>query len=98
VPCYGCQRYLKFKSQRTELNRQTYRDRKMNVKTDKTKLYDGKLKKYTDIRRIYNYFCQQNKGYYSSVFTETVQAQEGGIMIEGKYAGDPTFYYYAVGM
>jgi hypothetical protein len=21
-----------------------------------------------------------------------VQAQEGGIMIEGKYAGDPTFY------
>jgi hypothetical protein len=45
-----------------------------------------------------NYFCQQNKGYYSSVFTETVQAQEGGIMIEGKYAGDPTFYYYAVGM
>jgi hypothetical protein len=63
-----------------------------------TKLYDGKLKSTRTFGRIYNYFCQQNKGYYSSVFTETVQAQEGGIMIEGKYAGDPTFYYYAVGM
>jgi hypothetical protein len=52
--------------------------KKYNVRNGlKVKLYDGKLKS-TDIRRIYNYFCQQNKGYYSSVFTETVQAQEEG--------------------
>jgi hypothetical protein len=35
---------------------------------DQMKLYDG-TEKYTDIQ------VQQNKGYYSSVFTETVQAR-----------------------
>jgi Do/DeqQ family serine protease len=64
-----------------------------------TKLYDGKLKKYTDIREGF-IITSVNRIKVTTVqsFTETVQAQEGGIMIEGKYAGDPTFYYYAVGM
>ena len=31
-------------------------------------------------------------------FIEAVEAQQGGIMLEGKYAGDPTYYYYAFGI
>jgi hypothetical protein len=29
---------------------------------------------------------------------DAVAAQERGIMLEGKYAGDPTYYYYAFGL
>ena len=41
-----------------------------------------------------------NKREVSSVdsFIEAVKKQRGGIMLEGKYAGDPTYYYYAFGM
>jgi hypothetical protein len=31
-------------------------------------------------------------------FVKAVKAQQGGILLEGKYAGDPAFYYYAFGL
>ena len=64
-----------------------------------TKLYNGKLKKNTNIREGF-VITAVNKREVSSVdsFIEAVKKQRGGIMLEGKYAGDPTYYYYAFGM
>lgn len=64
-----------------------------------TKLYDGKLKQYTSIREGFVITAVNNRT-VSSVqsFLEAVEVPEGGIMLEGKYAGDPTYYYYAFGM
>ncbi|SEQ91422.1 S1C family serine protease [Flavobacterium frigoris] len=64
-----------------------------------TKLYDGKLKSSTDIREGF-VITSVNITPVTIVqsFIEAVQGQQRGIMIEGKYAGDPTFYYYAFGM
>jgi Do/DeqQ family serine protease len=63
------------------------------------KLYDGKLKRNTNIREGF-VITAVNKREVSSVdsFIEAVKKQQGGIMLEGKYAGDPTYYYYAFGM
>jgi len=64
-----------------------------------TKLYDGKLKRNTNIREGFVITAVNSKE-VSTVdsFIEAVQKQRGGIMLEGKYAGDPTLYYYAFGM
>ena len=64
-----------------------------------TKLYNGKLKKNTNIKEGF-VITAVNKRAVSSVdsFIEAVKKQRGGIMLEGKYAGDPTYYYYAFGM
>ena len=64
-----------------------------------TKLYDGKLKIFTNIREGFVITSVNNKS-VSTVksFMEAVEAQRGGIMLEGKYAGDPTYYYYAFGL
>ena len=64
-----------------------------------TKLYDGKLKRNTNIREGF-VITAVNKKEVTTVdsFIEAVQKQQGGIMLEGKYAGDPTYYYYAFGM
>jgi serine protease Do len=64
-----------------------------------TKLYEGKLKKYTNIREGFVIISVNNRALSTiSSFMEAVQAQKGGIMLEGKYAGDPTHYFYAFGM
>jgi serine protease Do len=64
-----------------------------------TKLYDGKLKRNTNIREGF-VITAVNKKEVSTVdsFIEAVQKQQGGIMLEGKYASGPTYYYYAFGM
>ena len=64
-----------------------------------TKLYNGKLKRNTNIREGF-VITAVNKKAVSSVdsFIEAVKKQRGGIMLEGKYAGDSTYYYYAFGM
>lgn len=83
----------------TEINKED--QKKYNVMNGLkiTKLYDGKLKRLTDIQPGF-VITSVNRKPISTVksFLEAVQDQEGGIMIEGKYAGDPTFYYYAFGM
>ena len=64
-----------------------------------TKLYNGKLKKNTNIREGFVITAVNNKEVSTiDSFIEAVEAQQGGIMLEGKYAGDPTYYYYAFGM
>jgi Do/DeqQ family serine protease len=64
-----------------------------------TKLYNGKLKRNTNIREGF-VITAVNKRAVSSIasFIEAVKKQRGGIMLEGKYAGDSTYYYYAFGM
>lgn len=75
--------------------------KKYNVKNGLkvTKLYNGKLKKYTGIREGFVITSVNNREVSSiESFIESVESQHGGIMLTGKYAGDPTFYYYAFGM
>ena len=64
-----------------------------------TKLHNGKLKKNTNIREGFVITAVNNKEVSTiDTFIEAVEAQQGGIMLEGKYAGDPTYYYYAFGI
>ncbi|MFV8326344.1 trypsin-like peptidase domain-containing protein [Flavobacterium sp. ZS1P14] len=64
-----------------------------------TKLYEGKLKRYTNIREGFVITSVNNRAVSTiNSFMEAVQAQKGGIMLEGKYAGDSTYYYYAFGL
>jgi serine protease Do len=64
-----------------------------------TKLYEGKLKTYTNIREGFVITSVNNRAVSTiNSFMEAVEAQKGGIMLEGKYAGDPTYYYYAFGI
>lgn len=63
------------------------------------KLYDGKLKRYTNIRESFVITAVNNKPVSTiKSFIAAVESQNGGIMLEGKYAGNPTFYYYAFGL
>lgn len=85
-----------------ELSPITKEDQKVyNVKNGLkiTKLYDGKIKRFTGIRNGF-VITSVNNRVVSSVqsFMDAVAAQERGIMLEGKYAGDPTYYYYAFGL
>ncbi|WP_367754196.1 Do family serine endopeptidase [Flavobacterium sp. WC2430] len=76
-------------------------EKKYNLKSGLkvTKLYDGTLKRYTDIREGFVITAVNNRIVTNiSSFIEAVETQKGGIMLEGKYAGDPTFYYYAFGL
>lgn len=64
-----------------------------------TKLYDGKLKQNTDIREGFVITAVNNKVVTTvQSFINAVESQKGGIMLEGKYAGDSVFYYYAFGL
>ncbi|MNR43056.1 hypothetical protein D3C85_1616410 [compost metagenome] len=76
-------------------------EKKYNLKAGLkvTKILEGKLKKYTDIREGFVITAVNNKPVSTiNSFIEAVGAQKGGIMLQGKYAGDSTFYYYAFGM
>ena len=64
-----------------------------------TKLYDGKLKRFTDIREGFVITSVNNRDVFSiKDFIDALDTQNEGIMLKGKYAGDPTYYYYAFGM
>jgi S1-C subfamily serine protease len=64
-----------------------------------TKLYDGKLKRNTNIREGFVITAVNNREVSTiDSFIEAVKKQQGGIMLEGRYASDPTYYYYAFGM
>lgn len=64
-----------------------------------TKLYSGKLKKFTTIRSGFVITAVNNRT-VSSVqsFLNAIADKERGIMLEGKYKGDPAYYYYALGL
>lgn len=64
-----------------------------------TKLFDGILNQYTNIREGFVITAVNNSEVTTvDSFISAVQKQQGGIMLEGKYAGDPTYYYYAFGI
>jgi Do/DeqQ family serine protease len=81
------------------INKEDQKNYKVKNGLKVTKLYTGKLKKNTNIREGFVITAVNNKE-VSTVdsFIEAVEAQQGGIMLEGKYASDPTYYYYAFGM
>jgi S1-C subfamily serine protease len=82
-----------------EINRQDQQNYNVKNGLKVTKLYDGRLKRNTDIREGF-VITSVNRKPVNTVksFVDAVESQEGGIMLQGKYAGDPTFYYYAFGM
>lgn len=64
-----------------------------------TKLFEGKLKENTNIREGFVITSVNNRAITTvNSFLEAIKIKQGGIMLEGKYAGDPTFYYYAFGI
>ena len=54
-------------------------------------LFEEKLEKEREIKKI-----KENEEKKKD--EEAIKNQQGGIMLEGKYAGDATIYYYAFGM
>jgi serine protease Do len=82
-----------------EINKQDQKDYNVKNGLKVIKLYDGKLKRNTDIREGFVITAVNRRAVYTvKSFVEALEAQQGGIMLEGKYAGDPVFYYYAFGM
>lgn len=64
-----------------------------------TKLFEGKLKENTNIREGFVITAVNNRVITSvNSFIEAIKKKQGGFMLQGKYAGDPTFYYYAFGL
>lgn len=64
-----------------------------------TKLFDGKLKRNTSIREGFVITSVNNKAVSTlESFLDAIEGQRGGIMLEGKYAGDPAYHYYAFGL
>ncbi|WP_413998786.1 trypsin-like peptidase domain-containing protein [Flavobacterium sp. W1B] len=82
-----------------EINKEDQKKYNINKGLKVTKLYDGKLKNLTDIQ-VGFVIISVNRRPVSTVksFLEAIDDQKGGIMIEGKYAGNPTIYYYAFGI
>lgn len=85
--------------QLAEINNQDQKDYNVKNGLKIIKLYDGKLTRNTDIREGFVITSVNRRAIYTvKSFVEAVEAQQGGIMLEGKYPGDPVFYYYAFGM
>lgn len=64
-----------------------------------TKIYDGKLKQNTNIQEGFVITAVNNTTITSiDSFIKAVESQPRAIMLEGKYADDPIFYYYAFGL
>ena len=82
-----------------EINKEDQKNYNVRNGLKVSKLHEGKLKRLTDIREGF-VITSVNRIPVNTVksFIEAVEGQRGGIMIEGKYAGNPTFYYYAFGM
>jgi len=82
-----------------EINKEDQKKYKLKNGLKVTKLFDGKLKRNTNIREGFVITRVNNLDVYSIMdFIKAVKVQQGGIILEGKYAGDPTFYYYAFGL
>lgn len=62
-------------------------------------LYPGVLRSSTDIREGF-IITKINRTAVKTTeqMIEVLESQEGGVMIEGVYPGDPTIYYYAFGI
>jgi serine protease Do len=64
-----------------------------------TEIREGKIKTFTDIREGFVITAVNNKPVSSlKSFMDAVGSKSRGIMIEGKYANSPTYYFYAFGL
>jgi serine protease Do len=64
-----------------------------------SKLYPGTLRSSTSIREGF-IITKVNRTPVKSAseLIQVLESQEGGVMLEGVYPGDPTVYYYAFGL
>ncbi len=85
--------------QLTAISKEDQKNYKLKSGLKITKLYEGKLKKYTNIREGFIITAVNNKVVTTiTSFIEAIVAQDGGIMLEGKYPKDSSYYYYAFGL
>lgn len=64
-----------------------------------TKIENGRLKQFTDIQEGFVITAVNNRPVSTiKSFIDAVESKSRGIMLEGKYANDPTYYYYAFGL
>ena len=82
-----------------ELSKEDLKKYKVKNGLKVAKLYDGKLKRNTSIRKGFVITAVNNKKVSTvNSFIEAIKNESGGIMLEGKYEGDSALYYYAFGM
>jgi len=82
-----------------EINKDDQKKYNLKAGLKITRIYDGKLKQYTDIREGFVITAVNNRPVSTiKSFVDAVESKSRGIMIEGKYAGDSTYYYYAFGL
>ncbi|MGO4816883.1 trypsin-like peptidase domain-containing protein [Flavobacterium sp. W22_SRS_FP1] len=82
-----------------EINQQDQKNYDVKNGLKVIKLYDGKLKRKTDIREGFVITAINGRAVYTvKSFVEALEEKQGGVMLEGKYPGDPVFYYYAFGI
>jgi S1-C subfamily serine protease len=64
-----------------------------------SKLYPGKLRSSTNMKEGFIITKINRKPVHSArQLAQMLEAEEGGILIEGVYPDDPTTYYYAFGL
>lgn len=82
-----------------EINKEDQKKYKVKNGLKITKLFEGKLKRNTNIKEGFVITSVNNKKVTTvNSFIEAIKSKQGGIMLEGKYAGNSTVYYYAFGM
>lgn len=82
-----------------EIDRNTARKLELEGGIQVTKLYNGKLKRHTDIKTGFIITRVDGKPVTSlEKFIEYMENKKGGVMIEGVYEDYPGKYYYAFGL
>lgn len=82
-----------------EINKEDQKRYNLTAGLKITKIDEGRLKQFTDIREGFVITSINNRPVSTiKSFMDAVGSKSRGIMIEGKYANDPTYYYYAFGL
>ncbi|HEU4790793.1 MAG TPA: trypsin-like peptidase domain-containing protein [Flavobacterium sp.] len=82
-----------------EINKEDQKRYNLKAGLKITKIDEGKLKQFTDIREGFVITSVNNRPVSTiKSFMDAVESKSRGIMLEGKYANNPTYYYYAFGL
>ena len=82
-----------------EINKEDQKKYNLKAGLKITKIDDGKIKQYTDIREGFVITSVNNRPVSTiKSFIDAVESKGRGIMLEGKYANSRTYYYYAFGL
>jgi serine protease Do len=82
-----------------EINKKDQKKYDLKAGLKITKIDNGKIKQYTDIREGFVITSVNNRPVTTiKSFIDAVESKGRGIMLEGKYANNPTYYYYAFGL